>query len=271
MDLVLTNMHKYYEPSSVKMLPPFGLSDHNTITISPKQRTSELSSQRTVLKRDTRPTRKAELGRYLSKINWNTLEKAESCEEKNELFSKIISTGVDIIMPERTIKLHSNDAPWVTEDFKRLISLRQRAFSSGKLILFKFYRNKVNRTRNFFTSTFNQLKLSKPKTWWSQVKRIGSMKTSYCNLQSQLQMDNIAHLSSTEIAHLINVTFLEPMKSYRALCTEDLSTLYQAIPADPPSVVTSLTTPISGLTKLKNLVSSKAPGPDSIPNWILKS
>ena len=255
----------------MKILPPFGLSDHNTITISPKQRTSELSSQRTVLKRDTRPSRKAELGGYLSKINWNTLENAESCEEKNKLFSKIISTGVDIIMPERTIKLHSNDAPWVTEDFKRLISLRQRAFSSGKLILFKFYRNKVNRTRNFFTSTFNQLKLSKPKTWWSQVKRIGSMKTSYCNLQSQLQMDNIAHLSSTEIAHLINVTFLEPMKSYRALCTEDLSTLYQAIPADPPSVVTSLTTPISGLTKLKNLVSSKAPGSDSIPNWILKS
>ena len=97
------------------------------------------------------------------------------------------------------------------------------------------------------------------------------MKTSYCNLQSQLQMDNIAHLSSTEIAHLINVTFLEPMKSYRALCTEDLSTLYQAIPADPPSVVTSLTTPISVLTKLKNLMTSKAPGPDSIPNWILKS
>ena len=165
LDLVLTNMHKYYEPSSVKILPPFGLSDHNTITISPKQRTSELSSQRTVLKRDTRPSRKAELGGYLSKINWNTLENAESCEEKNELFSKIISTGVDIIMPERTIKLHSNDAPWVTEDFKRLISLRKRAFSSGKLILFKFYRNKVNRTRNFFTSTFNQLKLSKPKTW----------------------------------------------------------------------------------------------------------
>ena len=170
LDLVFTNLHKYYEPSSVKILPPFGLSDHNTITISPKQRTSELSSQRTVLKRDTRPSRKAELGGYLSKINWNTLEKAESCEEKNELFSKIISTGVDIIMPERTIKLHSNDAPWVTEDFKRLISLRKRAFSSGKLILFKFYRNKVNRTRKlclakFFASTVNQLKLAKPKTW----------------------------------------------------------------------------------------------------------
>ena len=179
-------------------------------------------------------------------------------------------------MPERTIKLHSNDAPWVTEDFKRLISLRQRAFSSGRLILFKFYRNKVNRMRKlcrakFFASTVNQLKLSKPKTWWSQVKRIGGMKTSYCNLQSQLQIDNIDHLSSTEIADLINVTFLEPMKSYRPLCTEGLSTLYQAIPADPPSVVTSLTTPISGLTKLKNLVSSKAPGSDSIPNWILKS
>jgi hypothetical protein len=57
-------------------------------------------------------------------------------------------------MPERKIKFHTNDAPWVIEDFKRLIMLRQRAFSSRNLQLSKLYRNKVNRERKLLRAKF---------------------------------------------------------------------------------------------------------------------
>jgi hypothetical protein len=75
-----------------------------------------------------------ELGRYFSEIDWSSFEDLDTCDEKCELFSDIISTGVNFIMPERKVKFHNNDAPWVTEDFKRLtLVLHQRAFSSGNV------------------------------------------------------------------------------------------------------------------------------------------
>ena len=62
LDSVLTNLHKLYDPTSFEIPPPpFWLSDHNTITICPKQRAQDHPSRRTVLKRDTRPSRKMEL------------------------------------------------------------------------------------------------------------------------------------------------------------------------------------------------------------------
>ena len=191
LDLVLTNLHKYYEPRSVEILPPFGLSDHKSIVILPKIRQSELPHKRVIVKRDTRPSRKMELGRYLSQVNWSLIENINTCQEKYDFFSRIILTGLNTIMPERAIKVHSNDAPWITTDLKRLITLRQRALSSGKSDLFKFYRNKVNKTRKlcrakFFASRVNHLKEYKPKMWWSYVKRISGMSSSCSNLQSQL-------------------------------------------------------------------------------------
>ena len=140
----------------------------------------------------------------------------------------------------------------VTEDFKRLIMSRQRDISSGNLQLFKLYRNKVNREKKllrarFFATKVSNLKKSKPKTWWSDIKRISGMKTCNSDLQSQLQIENIDHLSSKELANLINSTFLEPMSTYHPLRDEYLSNLHQDILTDTPSVVKTITSPASVL------------------------
>ena len=179
-------------------------------------------------------------------------------------------------MSERAIKVYSNDAPWITTDLKRLITLRQRALSSGKSDLFKFYRNKVNKTRKlcrakFFASRVNHLKEHKPKMWWSYVKRISGMTSSCSNLQSQLPVDNIYHLSPKDLADLINSTFLSPMESFNPLTSEGLPFLCEPTPNHFSTSVVTVTSPTSVLSKLRNLDPSKAPGPDGIPNWILKT
>jgi hypothetical protein len=60
LDLVLTNLHNFYKPNPANILPPFGLSDHFTVTIYPKGRPPKSTDRRFVTKRDTRPSRKAE-------------------------------------------------------------------------------------------------------------------------------------------------------------------------------------------------------------------
>ena len=83
LDLALTNMHNFYDSKPVVLLPPFGLYDHNAVAIWPKTRASSSTpSMKIVIKRDTCPSRKMKLGRYLSEIDWQLIESETSCDEK---------------------------------------------------------------------------------------------------------------------------------------------------------------------------------------------
>jgi hypothetical protein len=84
------------------------------------------------------PSRKAMFGRYLSEIDWSFLDSLESVEVKNQLFSDILSFGLFFILPEKRLLVYPNDHPWINEDLRRLIRLRQRAFFFGNDTLFKF-------------------------------------------------------------------------------------------------------------------------------------
>ena len=111
LDLVLINLARCYESSSVYSRPPFGLSDHSSVFIQPKERETMTSSCKIVYRRDTCPSRKHELGRFFYNIDWSLLQTIASCNEKSKLFEAFINLGLDSIMPTKKVKLHHNDAP----------------------------------------------------------------------------------------------------------------------------------------------------------------
>ena len=95
----------------MEILPPFGLSDHNVVLLHPKVRPrQEGPSRKVITKRDTRISRKRELGRYLNSINWSIFDALESCEDKLDLMTNIIN-GLNHTMPIERVKLHVNDCP----------------------------------------------------------------------------------------------------------------------------------------------------------------
>lgn len=96
------------------------------------------------------------------------------------------------------------------------------------------------------------------------------MKPVTGSLLNQLQIENTEHLTHKGFADLINNSLLEPMNSYNPLNVSDVSTLFEGIPDDPLDVDVNLTNTATVLKKLKSLNPSKAPGPDDIPNWILR-
>lgn len=270
LDLVLTNIHSFYKPADV--YPPFGLSDHHTICIQPKQREMKSTHHHLVYKRDTRPSRRLELGRYLSQINWNVIDSNTTCEEKNQEFESQILLGLDN-MPEKQVKVRSDDPPWVSEHFKSLIKKRQRAFSRGDVMSFKYFRNKVNRERkilraSFYTHKVSNLKKSKPKDWWKEVKRLSGMTpASGSDTLLPLQIPDTDHLNPIELANVINRSFLEPLNQFNPLSNADLLPPTTSSILDPPR---QQITSESVCRKLKSLNPAKASGPDGIPNWLLK-
>ena len=238
------------------------------VILNPRNRCNNPGSRKLVLSRDMHPSKKNELGRYLTSCNWSILDHLETCEEKLELFTNIIMVGFNTIMPNRRITVHVNDPPWITANFKNLIKKRQAAFHKGNNELFRYYRNRVNRERKkcrekFYSSKVEHLKKSKPSRWWREVKQIAGMtpSTGAEDQHHQIHIDDIDQKSPTVIANFINSAFLDPMKSYQPLTSLP--------PFDPNDSIMQLEE-IDVYNVLATLNPRKAPGPDGVPNWVLK-
>ena len=147
-DYVLTNIYDYC--TTAHILPPFVLSDHNMIIVSPMTRVkSSITRNWVISRRDQRPSCKAAMVRYLNTLNWPLLfASSESCEDLLHIFQEVINIGLDLLMPVKKFRIINIDnAPWMTQNLKVLILKKQRAFykSGANSNAFKFYRNSVNR------------------------------------------------------------------------------------------------------------------------------
>ena len=81
-------------------------------------------------------------------------------------------------------------------------------------------------------------------------------------------IDNTWDLSPKDFADLIDNSLIESMKAYNPLDTSNVFLLDEI--HEYPNLNTNLADTDSVLKKLKNLNPSKAPGPGSISNWILR-
>ena len=72
--------------------PSFGLSDHATVLVSPKNREKSVNSTKYVFKRDTRASRKAELGRYFRATASKYGESHDSSENSDFFFYGVKKT-----------------------------------------------------------------------------------------------------------------------------------------------------------------------------------
>ena len=209
----------------------------------------------------------ASLGRVILSNPWEPLLLPhQSSEDKLSLVTQMINYGLNTIMPERSVKIQVDDCPWITKDLKRLILQRQKASTAGKMSLFKFLRNKVNREKkrcrkSYYKAKVQQLSDSKPHDWWREVKQLCGLKTEQKNLRSILRIN--CDDNDQDLANRINETFISIMNSYSAL-PEDL-----CFPNDGDECIQ--VTVDSVTEKLRQIDKSKTSGPDNLPAWLLKT
>ena len=130
-------------------------------------------------------------------------------------FQKLLHNGLDNIVPFKTVRIHCNDAPWITGELKSLTRLRQRAYEQNSNTLYKFYRNLVDKERKLCRSNYYQTKVKDlhgkdSKKWWKECCRICGMERSQCNLDINL-LSNPSPTNSDmlTLASDINRAFLE--------------------------------------------------------------
>ena len=73
--------------------------------------TRDKPQSRIIKVRDKRPSNVSAFGRYLLEIPWANLFSIPPNDQKLCLMTYIINYGLNLIMPERSIKIHHNDRP----------------------------------------------------------------------------------------------------------------------------------------------------------------
>ena len=158
----------------------------------------------------------------------------------------------------------------MTDKLKTFIKKRQEAFFSygPKSNCFKYYRNIVNRERKackskYYTTQVHSKEKDNHKAWWSEIKRLGGMKSMNSSLINLINIAGLEDISEQELANRINTAFLEPLSEYQLSSPLDRLNLEE----NPDFLEVSEERVLSQLQKLNP---SKSGGPDEVPNWLLR-
>ena len=120
---------------------------------------------------------KAAFGKWLAEYNSSTLYRSVTCED---IFMKVINTGLECFFPCKSFKLHANDKPLVTPAFKEVIKDRQKAYDDGKIQKYNYLRNLANRKRKQLMSSYLDKKMDELKSnpnlqkCWDCIKQLAA-------------------------------------------------------------------------------------------------
>jgi hypothetical protein len=118
-------------------------------------------------------------GRWITLNDWNPVLNTSSCEDKFQLFITELKQGVDCYLPQRTVKVHQTESPWMTNKLKIWIRKRQTAFQRhGKnASIYNHWRNKIRREikaakSHYYKHKVAELRQTNPRKWWKQIKSL---------------------------------------------------------------------------------------------------
>ena len=197
------------------------------------------------------------LGKAIIDTDWTPLYRLDTCNEMTESFYRTVMELVDYHLPLMTIKRHTKDKPWVSDQFRRLIRCRQHALMSGQNGRYRAYRNRVQR----MSRTLRRKYYARKRTWWRSVKLITGLSVNttqpLIGLANQLYDGNVHALADS-----VNRFFQGVAAHLRPL--DDSS-----LPPPPDAVPDGLIIDLADVErKLSRVKVHKAPGPDGLPNWL---
>ncbi len=245
LDFILCDKPHFFK--KVKRLSPFGLSDHAVILCLPVS----LSPLPTIKKRQVRTKSAASCAKFADELkNSSSLPNILETSDVNEATDIFVSCLVSLFtkyFPLRTIRIRSDDKPWVKPSLKRLINERDKAYDKGNTAKFLRLRKAVVQhsgalKKKFFSSA---LQSNQPASLWRAIRKV------------------IPRPSNTNIcpdAHGLKDAF-------SAVFNEQSIPLFESFESLPSNPITfSLGEVLLSLKRLKN----GSPGIDGLPPWLFR-
>ncbi|CAB3994355.1 RNA-directed DNA polymerase from mobile element jockey-like [Paramuricea clavata] len=267
LDWCLTNAKKVV--FDVSQLPPIGSSDHNAILIKPHKDRLDNSCNKRVCKRDLRDSSIRHFGQTITSTDWTEIFEIPDPNMKYRRFNEVVSAMMDCFFPNKPTSVRESDKPWMTSSLKSSISKRQKSLHKygRNSQAYRFWRNRVQRDvcsvarRKYYANSVQKLKSANPSRWWKEVKSIGGLSSRKSWVHQLLSEVNptCEDLAESYNGYLVGLTsHFKPSLE----CTDDQETEV------PNHLLVNIGQVYSVLRRLKT---TKSPGPDGIPNRILKT
>lgn len=168
------------------VVPVHNVADHAIVCIELCFAGGPTSEPRPISFRDFKHFNRNNFARDLSQIPWNEIIYLENIDDKVCLFNHFILSLFDVHAPFRVISARKNFRPWITDNIKLLMKLRDDAYS-------KFKRTKCERDylaykelRNFTNSSVQRerkayleymLNTKSSRELWGGFRRMGILNT----------------------------------------------------------------------------------------------
>ena len=160
LDQILTNMLPLFD--TVDHVPPIGSSDHQCLLIKPtKRRKTQARSKRIRLKNRANLIN---LSLKMVSEDWTAVYSTQDVDEKVSNCNSRIIKMLDESLPEKTIRVHHSDKPWITGCIKMQIKARQKAFSRGDKLKYKQLCEKVANLIATAKANYNRSNASELRT-----------------------------------------------------------------------------------------------------------
>ena len=204
---------------------------------------------------------------YIASFDWSAIFNMHDCDIKYEKFNDTMSAMIDKFFPLERTSVRKCDKPWMTSSIKSAIARRQKALhESGKNSdIYKYWRYKVQSSikaarKKCYVGSVGKLKNSNPARWWKEVKALGGL-SSKSSWYSQLLSDDVRNCE--DLAETFN-SFLVALTSHFDPLPQDDNMASLEVPSE------YLVNTQQVYKKLHEIKTIKSPGPDMLPNKILK-
>ena len=118
---------------------------------------------------------------------------------------------LDELLPPKVAIRHTNDRPWITDQFRSLIRRLQAAWSSKETLNYRRLRNKINHMlpklkKNYFATKLHCLQNTNSHNWWGQTNIISGQTTqAYSGIESLA--NHVTEEDVHALADKINIFF----------------------------------------------------------------
>ena len=274
LDNIISDLHKWYQKP--KCLAPISSdngcgkpSDHMTVVWEPINvvNNKPLRQTRQVVVRPITESGMKLLKLWIQNKQWKELEEAPTVDMKVKIFNQDILTQLNICLPEKIIRVTTDDAPWCNNKVKNIKRIKCREYNkhrrSNKWIeLDKKYKLVVKQEKQkYYKNIVKDLKQSNPSQWYSKLKRLCSYDLEK---QEVLKCEEIDQVPDQDQADILAEHFSKIRGKFDALKATDIiipSFNQDSIPQVSQSSV---------LKELKMIQTKKAVPPGDIPSIVLK-
>ena len=233
LDVIITNIQSFYHPPTT--LEPLDNdenvngkpSDHLIVKMVPlsSQNPNLIKRYKVIKYRPFPDSAIREMGQWIQSQTWKEIYDIQSPDLKAEKFEELLMLKVNLLFPEKTIKLSENDKPWVDSQLLKLDRQCKREYNKNKKSakwanLYQSFTERIGQLKEwYYKNMVEDLKTSNVSQWYSKVKRMSSIDPTS---DEKIFVQELMELPSDQQAEVIARKFAEISNLYEPLKSDDV-------------------------------------------------